>query len=175
MPVAPNPVVPTRRTQVERREATRAALLAAALDQLVAEGLGGFTTTEVCRRSGLSQGALFKHFATKDLLLAAVAEHLFDELRTEFEREFTALGPGDRSTRAGVELLWRQMFDPRLAAPRRVAELASICRLRRSLRRRSTVRGDPYQSPLRKGSAYQSVRVRGWPLRASSSGLEKSI
>lgn len=107
---------PARRTQAERREATRAALLVAALDQLLAGGLAGFTTTEVCRRAGLSQGALFKHFDTKAALLAAVTEYLFDEMRSDYEAAFTALTPARRTPRVGVELLWDQMLDDRLAA-----------------------------------------------------------
>ena len=107
---------PARRTQEERRATTRAALLNAALDQLLADGLAGFTTTEVCRRAGVSQGALFKHFDTKALLLAAVIEHLFDELRADYERAFTSQPAAQRTALAGVELLWDQMLDPRLAA-----------------------------------------------------------
>lgn len=109
-------VVPLRRTQEQRRSETRAQLLDAALDQLVATGLASFTTTEVVRRAGLSQGALFKHFPTKAELLAAVAEHLFEQLRARFEAEFAALPPGRRDVGRGLELLWAQMLDPRLAA-----------------------------------------------------------
>ena len=105
-----------RRTQTERRAATRAALLEAALDQLVDGGLAAFTTTEVCRRAGVSQGALFKHFASKSTLLAAVTEHLFDGLRADFEAAFLALPPERRNLRRGLDLLWDQMSDPRLAA-----------------------------------------------------------
>ncbi|MFN8078771.1 MAG: TetR/AcrR family transcriptional regulator [Kineosporiaceae bacterium] len=105
-----------RRTQQQRRQATRATLLTAALDQLLASGLAGFTTTEVCRRAGLSQGALFKHFATKADLLGAVAEHLFDVLRADYERRFRALGSPTRTLSAALDLLWRQMLDERLAA-----------------------------------------------------------
>lgn len=105
-----------RRTQTERRATTRAALLGAALDQLVEGGLAAFTTTEVCRRAGVSQGALFKHFPTKSALLAAVTEHLFDGLRSDFEAAFLALPERRRNLRRGLELLWDQMADPRLAA-----------------------------------------------------------
>lgn len=107
---------PPRRTQAERRAETRAALLDAALDLLVAVGLAGFTTTEVAKRAELSQGALFKHFPTKATLLAAVIEHLFDALRDDFEGRFAALDPAERSPRVGVDLLWDQMLDERLAA-----------------------------------------------------------
>jgi len=110
------PAATVRRSQAERRETTRAALMAAALDQLLTAGLAGFTTTEVCRRAGLSQGALFKHFDTKADLLAAVTEHLFDELRGDFESRFIDLPAARRNQRSGVDLLWEQMLDRRLAA-----------------------------------------------------------
>lgn len=90
--------------------------MAAALDQLLEAGLAGFTTTEVCRRAGLSQGALFKHFDTKAALLAAVTEHLFDEMRGDYEQRFIDLPARKRTSRAGLDLLWDQMLDPRLAA-----------------------------------------------------------
>lgn len=88
----------------------------AALAQLLVGGLSAFTTTEVCRRAGLSQGALFKHFDTKADLLAAVTEHLFDEMRADFEQQFIDLPAVLRNPRSGVELLWNQMLDVRLAA-----------------------------------------------------------
>lgn len=112
----PTSAVPVRRSQAERRESTRAAFLAAALDQLMASGLSSFTTTEVCKRAGLSQGALFKHFDTKAALLAAVTEHLFEELRGDFESRFIDLPAVRRNQRSGVDLLWDQMLDERLAA-----------------------------------------------------------
>ncbi len=108
--------VPVRRTQEQRRSETRAQLLDAALDQLVATGLASFTTTEVVRRAGLSQGALFKHFPTKAELLASVAEHLFDQLRERYEGAFRALPSKQRDVARGLALLWEQMLDPRLAA-----------------------------------------------------------
>ena len=122
-----------RRTQAERRETTRAALLDAALEQLVEGGLATFTTTEVARRAELSQGALFKHFPSKAELLAAVAEHLFEQLRARFERAYARKPEGSRSVSEGLELLWTQMLDPRLAA---AFELYTAARTDRELQAR---------------------------------------
>jgi AcrR family transcriptional regulator len=122
-----------RRTQAERRETTRAALLDAALEQLVEGGLATFTTTEVARRAELSQGALFKHFPTKAELLSAVAEHLFEQLRARFERAYARRPEGSRSVVEGLELLWAQMLDPRLAA---AFELYTAARTDRELQAR---------------------------------------
>lgn len=116
-------------TQDERRRATRQRLLDAAAEVLEARGSSGFTTTEVGRRAGLSQGAIFKHFATKADLLAATVEHVFSGLVTRYEGEFAAraavagsapdAGGGDALTarlHTGLELLWEVFQDPRLLA-----------------------------------------------------------
>lgn len=120
-----------RRTQAERRQTTRAALLNAAIECLVGSGVAGFTTTEVCRRAGLSQGALFKHFSGKSVLLAATTEHLFAQLRTDFENAYLTVPVRRRTARKGLDLLWDQMFDPRLGA---AFELYTMARTDQELR-----------------------------------------
>lgn len=106
-------------TQHERRTATRSRLLDAALAVLVEDGAAGFTTTEVGRRAGLSQGAIFKHFATKADLLAATVEHLFAALVAQYEGQFATVDPAtDPATRlrVGLDLLWEVFQDERLLA-----------------------------------------------------------
>lgn len=106
-------------TQSERRSATRAALLEAATQVLVAQGAAGFTTTEVAKRAGLSQGAIFKHFATKADLLAATVEAIFAGLVARYEGQFAATPvDADPAVRlaAGFDLLWEIFQDDRLLA-----------------------------------------------------------
>lgn len=101
------PTMTPRRTQASRRAATRQALLDATLDTLVEVGHSGTTTTEVCRRAGVSQGALFKHFPTKAELLAAALEMLFPRLRGGFRDAFAAAsdGAGDAPIDEALDLL----------------------------------------------------------------------
>ncbi|KAF0162581.1 MAG: TetR family transcriptional regulator, partial [Caulobacteraceae bacterium] len=54
-----------RRTQQERRDRTRGALLDATVACLVERGYTGTTTLEVERRAEVSRGARIHHFATK--------------------------------------------------------------------------------------------------------------
>ena len=54
-----------RRTQAERRAATRTALLDAALVSLVDDGYANMTTRRVAERAGVSQGTQQHYFATK--------------------------------------------------------------------------------------------------------------
>jgi AcrR family transcriptional regulator len=105
-----------RRTQRERREATRARLLAAAIRALVEIGYARTTTTEVCRRARVSQGALFLHFASKSELVAAAAERLFADLVDDYRARFAAIGPAADRCEAAVETLWQIFEQPRIHA-----------------------------------------------------------
>lgn len=105
-----------RRTQRERREATRARLLDATIETLVELGYARLTTIEVARRAGLSQGALFTHFATKAELLGAAVEHLFPRLIQDYRERFDAVPSGGDRIAAAVELLWGMYQRPELQA-----------------------------------------------------------
>src|SRR3954451_9041189 len=104
---------PLRRTQAQRRAATRAALVRATVESLVELGYARTTTQEVQTRAGVSRGALTHHFTTKaDLVLAAV-DHLYEEF-SESLRKAAAVLPDDPATRVrlGVELVWQRFHGP---------------------------------------------------------------
>src|SRR6266853_1042961 len=71
------------RTQVERRSATRVALLDATITCLLDVGYGAVTVRRVADRAGVSQGALWHHYATKDELIADAVRHLLDRIAGE--------------------------------------------------------------------------------------------
>lgn len=131
---------PRRRRQPER---VRATLLDAVVHESMSGGLDGVTVLGVAARAGVSKGALFHHFASRQALLeAAYAECLqrFDrEVQMHVERDAVEAG---RFTRAYVKatlgalkapdlgwtrfsltalvepafsLLWRRWLDGRLA------------------------------------------------------------
>ena len=113
--MAAHPAV--RRTQAERRAATRAALVRATVESLVELGYAHTTTQEVQRRAGVSRGALTHHFTSKaDLVLAAV-DHLYEEF-SDSVRQAVADLPADGVTRVrlGVELVWERFHGPLFVA-----------------------------------------------------------
>ena len=65
-----------RRTQAQRREGTIGALLDATVACLAERGYAATSTAAVCAAAGVSQGALFRHFPTRQALLVATAEHV---------------------------------------------------------------------------------------------------
>ena len=77
-----------RRTQAQRREGTIGALLDATVACLAERGYAATSTAAVCAEAGVSQGALFRHFPTRQALLVATAEHV----ATRNVAAFRALG-----------------------------------------------------------------------------------
>jgi len=66
-----------RRTQAQRTEDTRRKILDAAVDLLAIKGYAGFRTADVAEVAGVSRGAQTHHFPSKDDLVVAVVEHVF--------------------------------------------------------------------------------------------------
>src|SRR5271155_2307327 len=70
------PAGPRRRTQQERRDTTREALLDATIDCLAQSGFASLTLARVSERAGLTVGAHLHHFKTRTALVAAAMERL---------------------------------------------------------------------------------------------------
>lgn len=63
-----------RKTQEERREATRRALITAARRQFAESGYAATNTPAIAAAAGVTRGALYHHFADKQALFEAVVE-----------------------------------------------------------------------------------------------------
>src|SRR6186713_75372 len=88
------------RTQQQRRDETRRALLDAAVESLIEVGFARTTTLEVQRRAEVSRGALLHHFPSKAELLVAAIAHLAEMRAIELKRLSAEL-PADRRSPAG--------------------------------------------------------------------------
>ena len=66
-----------RRTQIERRSETQAAILSAAIDLLAEHGYAGFSASRVAARAGVSRGAQEHYFPKKNDLIAAATPDIF--------------------------------------------------------------------------------------------------
>jgi AcrR family transcriptional regulator len=113
------------RTQQQRREETRRALLDAAVESLIEVGFARTTTLEVQRRADVSRGALLHHFPSKAELLVAAVDHLAEMRAREMKAFASQLPPegteppegagkrgepapgSDARTAAVLDLLWQ--------------------------------------------------------------------
>jgi AcrR family transcriptional regulator len=69
----------SRRTQLERRNETQAAILSAAIDLLAEHGCAGFSASRVAARAGVSRGAQEHYFPKKNDLIAAATRYAMRE------------------------------------------------------------------------------------------------
>jgi AcrR family transcriptional regulator len=101
--------VPVRapRTQQQRRDETRRALLDAAVESLIEVGFARTTTLEVQRRADVSRGALLHHFPSKAELLVAAVAHLAEMRAKELKQLSAELPEGRARTDAVIGLLWQ--------------------------------------------------------------------
>jgi len=110
------------RTQQQRRDETRRALLDAAVESLIEVGFARTTTLEVQRRADVSRGALLHHFPSKAELLVAAVDHLAEMRARELKAFASQLPPetepaepgrrtgepgADARTDAVLGLLWQ--------------------------------------------------------------------
>lgn len=108
-----------RRTQTQRREATIAALVDAAVTALGEVGYARTTTNEIARRAGISQGGLFRHFESRlDVILAAadaVRARQFDDFRAGLGSMYDfdvaeVVRLLRRATRAPINAAWYELL-----------------------------------------------------------------
>ena len=102
-----------------KREERRQQILDAALRCFSRDGFHATTTADIVRESGLSQGALYLYFATKDDIVVALADD-----RHQGEVFLNALAKSEQDPVAGlmllVELYGKTLGDQRRADMRRV-------------------------------------------------------
>lgn len=94
------------RTQAERREQTRTALLDATIDCLVEIGYARTSVQEICARAGVSKGAVQHHFSAKAELMAAAVAHLTTKLKSQLTASLDTAARGAEGIPAAIDLLW---------------------------------------------------------------------
>lgn len=94
------------RTQAERREQTRTALLDATIDCLVELGYAKTSVQEICARARVSKGAVQHHFSAKAELMASAVEHLTRRLEQQRLAAVRQLPADADRVSAAIDLLW---------------------------------------------------------------------
>ncbi|ROO85330.1 TetR family transcriptional regulator [Actinocorallia herbida] len=91
--------------QGERSQAMRRRLLDATVRCLVEYGWSGTSTVLVSERAGVSRGAQLHHFPTKNHLVLAAVEHLWESRAEAHRAAFAALPDGPDKVHRVVHLL----------------------------------------------------------------------
>jgi AcrR family transcriptional regulator len=103
-------------SRVRQAEATRALILDAAVECLVAQGYEKTTTLAVQARAGVTRGRLLHHFPSRTALLVAAAQHLARTRVAEMEQWIAEVYPGGEDQRErcdrATDLLWGTFSQP---------------------------------------------------------------
>lgn len=107
----PPPSTATRpRRQQARADATRLALLDAAVHEFAALGFDGASTRAIATRAGTHQPQINYHFDSKAELWRAAVDHVFDRLDVALDAELPdGLSSTPLRTRAGFAMLLRAL------------------------------------------------------------------
>ena len=91
-------------TQAEKSAAMRQKLLDATIAILIERGYKATSTPVICRRARVSRGGQLHHFGTKQELVAAAVEHLFQQRLAEFGERLSGMGVLDLTKIANLLL-----------------------------------------------------------------------
>lgn len=114
MPIVTSPTEPARprRTQAQRRTATRQAILEAAAARLVEAGLDGVTIAAVAQAAGVSTGAVRHHFENKLDLILALTTYLSDGSKDAVVHSADRGAPVEERVGPMIDALMEAVFDP---------------------------------------------------------------
>jgi AcrR family transcriptional regulator len=102
-----------RRTQAERRDETRAALLEATIESLVTHGYAQTTTGRIAELAGVSRGAQIPYYRTRaELVGASLGQLAAERVKAAHER----FSQGPVSIEEALDVLWEEHRGPIFAA-----------------------------------------------------------
>lgn len=101
-----------RRTQRERTEATRAALIAAGRELFGAHGYAQVSAEALVRAAGLSRGALYHQYGGKRELFEAVLEAVEQETVGRIAQQLAGVADAREALIAGVDAWLEACSDP---------------------------------------------------------------
>ncbi|WP_370946376.1 TetR/AcrR family transcriptional regulator [Amycolatopsis sp. cg5] len=96
-----------RRTQEDRSNSTKAALVSAARELFAARGYAAVPADEIVRAAGVSRGALYHHYGDKQGLFRAV----FEEVEREVTAEVDAAMAGAPDLASGMAIALGAFLD----------------------------------------------------------------
>jgi len=98
--------------QAARSASTRAKLLKAARALFARNGYAGVGTEEIVRRAGVTRGALYHQFATKEDLFAAVYEQVEQDLTRRVVASLSGIESPFAALRAGIRAFLEECRAP---------------------------------------------------------------
>ena len=105
-----------RKNQKQRSASMQACLLEATIDSLVQKGYRESSTNDICKRAGVSRGALLHHYPYKAELMSASVEYLFQKRHQEFRDQISSSKKSTDQLDNVLESMWNIYKGPTFQA-----------------------------------------------------------
>lgn len=102
----------TKNAKVAQGEATLRHLIQTARDMFSRDGYGNVSTTEIVKVAGVTRGALYHHFDSKDALFRAVLEDVQADIGAQIMQAADAEADDWQKLLKGCEAFFRASLDP---------------------------------------------------------------
>lgn len=102
--------IPTRRTQAERREATRQKLLHATMTCLARDGYAATTIGSIVKQASVSHGASGHLFDSKTALLLATADHALQQIYKRWGNALLTLDQAEDRLEALLQVTYQDIL-----------------------------------------------------------------
>ena len=86
----------TPTSRAARKDETQARIMAASMELFATRGYEGTSISQIAARAGISRGAVFWHFGSKEGLFKEACKRFFIPFWREVERSLESLGPRER-------------------------------------------------------------------------------
>lgn len=130
-----------RRTQQQRREATKTSLVQATIELIGEVGYQRATVASICQRAGLSVGAMFRQFEGRQDLIVGAVEEVFRQYLDSYTAHMESLSTTDDPLAASLRFLQQTTMSDLNAVHR---EIYTAARGDEELRRRLLPVVEPY-------------------------------
>ena len=101
-----------RKTKASQREATIRLLIEIGRELFAANGYAQTSTEEIVQRAGVTRGALYHHFGSKEGLFLAVLDDVLGDVARDVARSATSETSGWEQLRAGCHTFLREAANP---------------------------------------------------------------
>lgn len=149
---------PQRKTQAERRSESERSLLQAAIDIIADEGVGAVTFESLGRASGLSRGLVSQRFGSKQNLIVALLNDLWERQEALTQERGLDTQPGFDAVKSYVDRCLQDLAQHKYVR-------AYFMLLSSSVADASTTRNGFHEV-----HAYTEVRLRGWIEKGQAEG-----
>ena len=117
---------PSRTARIRNPDATRAAILAAATDVMHEGGEAAVRVSDVAARAGVTTGAIYSHFGSRDMLIASAEVDYLRRQAAKFGMAYTGVNDDDIEAAALGGPSYMDFVEWLMSPPGRKARLAWV-------------------------------------------------